>query len=243
MVDLIFGYCATAAILIAGIFIYAVLVSRILPGIFLSPLKGASLNDRGVRKCVFPGGRSVTYEPKLNIRRYISQYVLFAKDGRKYIRCKINDKVKSLKYELTIYDRKDKITDVLIVTETVGDEGLTADVALPPEASYVHFQLQEVNGVEIKEKDPVVYSGKNVFRFCALVFALTLVMGLFTNYVIVEVCDVILGYFKCVPEVNWLPPFLAILAVSALASLLIFSLNVVRPFKILKQNKNKRENA
>jgi hypothetical protein len=241
MVDLIFGYCATAAILIAGIGIYAVLVSRILPGFFLSPLKGRALSERGVRKCVFPGGRSVTYEPKLNIRKYINQYVLFAKDGRKYMKCKINDKVKSLKYEVVVFDRKDRATDAFEITETVGDDGFTAEVMLPAHTSYIHLQLCEVNGVELKEKDYEVYSRKNAVRFISCVFALTLAVGLAINYVIVEVCDVLLGYFKCVPEVNWLPTFLVMLVVSALASLWIFSLNVVRPFRILRADKSKTE--
>ena len=236
-VDVIFGYCAIAMIFITGIFLYALLVSRILPRFLLSPFQSAVRGDRGVRKCVFPGGRSMTYEPKLPFRRYIQEYVLFENNGEKYIKCKLNEKVAALQFDLFIYDRKDKITEKISVSEIVETEGYSAEVMLPAQTSYVHLRLRSVNGVEIKNDETETYCGKRAVAFCFLVFLLTFIEGLFANYVIIEVSDLLLGYFLAVPQVDAFLPFMVILATSALATVLIFILNVSVPCKFVWNKK------
>ena len=237
-VDIIFGYCATAMIFITGIFLYMLLVSRILPRTLLSPIEPAVRGDRGVRKCVFPGGRSVAYEPRLAFRKYIREYVLFTRNGEKYIKCKLNEKVAALKFDLTIYDRKDRIIEKITVKETVEEECFSSEVMLPAETSYVHLQLRTVNGAEIENDETEVYGiGRAVF-FCFSVFELTLAEGLFINYVIIEVCDKLLGYFLCVPNVNALLPFAVTVLVSVFATVLIFVFNVSTPCKFIWNKKN-----
>ena len=240
-VDLIFDYCALALILLACIGIYVLLVSRILPRRLLSPQRVGILCDRGVKKCVFPEGRSVTYEPKLSVRKYVSQYVLFSHDGGKYIKCKIHEKVKSLVYELVIYDRKDEVINTLEITEKMDMSGYTANVMLPPETSYVHLEVRQVNGFLLKENTGETYIGKNAVLFCFYVFILTLFIGLFANYVIISICDVFLGYFVWVPSVDFWPPLLVILAASVLVSIIALLFNISIPCKMVWNKKRKAE--
>ena len=179
----------------------------------------------------------MTYEPKLPFRRYIQEYVLFENNGEKYIKCKLNEKVAALQFDLFIYDRKDKITEKISVSEIVETEGYSAEVMLPAQTSYVHLRLRSVNGVEIKNDETETYCGKRAVAFCFLVFLLTFIEGLFANYVIIEVSDLLLGYFLAVPQVDAFLPFMVILATSALATVLIFILNVSVPCKFVWNKK------
>jgi len=243
MVDLIFEYCVTVVMFVVSIFVYILLASRILPGLLLSPKLGGTLCERGIKKSVFAGGRSVTYEPKLSLRKYISQYVLFSHNGGKYIKCKINDKVKSLKYVLVVYDRKNKAVSKIEISETVEEEGYTSEVMLPPETSYVHLQLCSVNGISLKDREPEIYSGRRAAVFLISVFAMTLAETCFANYIIVFLSDVLLGYFRAVPEADFTATLLVMLAVSFAATLLIFAINIANPCRFTwdKDKKKKAE--
>lgn len=237
MVDVIFEYCAVALIFAASIGIYTVLVSRILPVIFLLPVRGDIPGDRGIRKCVFESGRSVTYEPKLGIRKYISQYVLFEKNGEKYIKCKVNEKIKSLKYELLMYNRKNKACGILEISENLETEGYTSEVMLPCEVSYAHLQLVSVNGNPIKEKENELYMCRNMVAFIASVFLLTFAEGMFIHSFIYEAFKLFLSFDRYVPYVNIVPALLASVAAAVLASVIILVLNVSAPFKLVWKKK------
>ena len=230
LVDVVFGYCSLAIALIAGIYLYMILISRILPKVLLSPVMGGALSDRGVKKSVFPGGRSIAYEPKLSARRYVSQYILFSENGFKYIKCKVNAKVTTLKYELVIYDRKNKAVERLEITQAA-NEGYTEAVILPPETSFVHMNLCEVNGTPVKEKEPEFYSGAGAFWFFIIVFVLNFVLGLIINYLVLEVSDILLGYFQCVKSVDPLPVLAVIAAASLFTALCALFFNLAKPRK------------
>lgn len=232
LVDEVFAYCSLIIALIAGVVLYMLLISRILPKVLLSPVMGGILSERGVKKSVFPGGRSVAYEPKLSVRRYVRQYVLFSENGFKYIKCKVQEKVSSLKYELVIYNRKNKAVDRLEITQAAKD-GYTETVMLPPETSFVHMNLCEVNGTPVKEKEPELYSGFGALLYFVIVFALNFALGLTINYIVVEFSDLLLGYFQCVSSVDYAPMLAMIIGVSLLCALSTLLLNIGKPRKFV----------
>ncbi len=242
MVDLIFEYCAVIMLFIAVVSLYFSLVSRIFPKLWLTPSPEDSISDRGVKKCVFPNGRSVAYEPKLSIRKYIKQYALFSLDGVKYIKCDINEKIRSMSYELMIYDRKNKVVERLEISENIANIGYSSEVMLPSETSFVRLRLLEVNGVSFRKTEREVYAGKKVLRFLISVFLLTFVLGLFVNYLVVNISDVLLRYFQAVPEVDPLPMLLVIFTVSAFVAICLLFLNMSAPFKIVWEDKKHRKN-
>ena len=243
LVDVVFGYCAAAIILLASIGIYTLLVSRFLPKLLLSPVVGCNIHDRGIRKCIFPAGRGIVYEPKLTARRYINQYVLYSENGAKYIKCKTNKKIQSVKYELVVYDRKNTPIEILQISQTVEDGGYTSAVMLPYETAYVDFQLCAANNVEFKEKNVDIYDGKHALLFLLSVFALTISIALLANYVIVGFADMLLGYLKAVPSVDPVFPLLILLAISAVTSFLIFIIHVAKPCKFVWGARKNSEKA
>lgn len=243
LVDVIFNYCSAAIILVCAICIYALLVSRFLPKVLLSPIIGGNLHDRGIRKCIFAEERAIVYEPKLTARKYVNQYVLYTENGGKYIKCKLSPKVENIKYELIVYDRKNNPIEVLEVNQTAGDGGHTSAVLLPSETSYVNFQLCSVNKVELKEKDVDFYDIKRALLFFAVVFALTMAVCLLANYVIVGFADMLLGYLRAVPEVDSAVPLAVMAVVSAFTAFFALSLNLVKPHKFIWKSEKIRNTS
>ena len=247
LVDVIFNYSAAAIILLCAICIYALLVSRVLPKVLLSPIVGENIHDRGIRKCKFNGERAVVYEPRLTVRKYVNQYVLYTEKGRKYIKCKLDRRVENVKYELVVYDRKDNPIDVLQISQTPGEGGYTPAVLLPSETSYVNFQLGSVNKADLSEKDVDIYDVKRAFLFFIVVFALTISIGLLANYVIMGFVDMLLGYLKAVPHPDHRLPLAVMAGISALTAFLALSLNLARPHKFAwksaKKNPKNRKSS
>ena len=237
MIDMIFEYFALIVIFLLSMYLYVMLVARILPKIFLVPGLGAVKGDRGIKKSVFPGGRSVAYEPKLSIRKYISQYELFSENGEKYIKCKINEKIKSLKYDVVVYDRKNTPIGTVEISETVQGGGYTAEVMLPPETSFVHLRLRSVNDVPVAENEESEYYGSGVLAFFLIAFGLSFAEGAYLNYVVLKLFDLIFSFSASVTEFDASLPLVVAAAVGALFSALIIVVNVEKPCKIVWHKK------
>ena len=89
MLDDIFNYISIAIIFFMSFGIYFTVAVRIMPALLLKPMNLGVKHDRGIKKYVFPEGRSIAYEPSLYFRKYVSQYVLYSQNGNKFIKCKI----------------------------------------------------------------------------------------------------------------------------------------------------------
>ena len=112
-----------------------------------------SLSDklgRGIKKCVYPSGRGVVYEPHPSVRKYVPRYALLTNDGYKCIKCQLDRNVKSLKYSVVMFNRKNRVIDVINVSETVGRAGESQFVMLHQQTSYVAFSLNEVNDSRVE---------------------------------------------------------------------------------------------
>ena len=229
MVDLVFEHLAIVLILLLSAVLYVLLLARVLPKILLVPRQGNIRGDRGIRKCVFNGGRSVTYEPKLDIRKYMSQYVLFSENGEKFIKCKINEKIKSLKYELIVYDRKNQPVTTLEIAEGISEKGYTSKVMLPPEASFVHVDIKSVNDTPLDAEKHDIYYGYGILLFFSVTLVLTLAEGLFSNYVAMKLMELVFAFSKHVQHTDEIIPLLVIAAVSIAFSFFITLINVNRP--------------
>ena len=132
--------------------LYVALVSDILPHLFLK-LRCVMRGNlgRGLKKCVFPTGRSVLYEPHPSIRKYINKYLLFTSDGYKYVRCCFDCGVNKISYTVVMLNNNDKVIDVISVTEDVKRHGASANVMLHPDTSYVAVTVSRVNGLVNKK--------------------------------------------------------------------------------------------
>ncbi|MBQ7380317.1 MAG: hypothetical protein IJW70_11650 [Clostridia bacterium] len=146
MVDTVVEIVAHACILLCSAVLYVFLVARIFPHLLLKPKYRLSvLQDRGSRKYVFKNGRAIVYEPSIQAARYIKQYILSCNGGEKYIKCKIDERIRTIKYDVIAMDADDKEIATVRIAEPIYNTGVTKGALLPPDTSYVCVIVKEVN--------------------------------------------------------------------------------------------------
>jgi hypothetical protein len=178
MLDIAFNGISTVFIFLMSCYLYVILTAKVLPALFLRPGFSPVKHDRGVKKYVFPSGRAVTYEPSLAIRKYVKQYVLYEDCGEKFIKCKLAEGIRYIKYSITIYDRNDKAISVLTVSENIIHDGYTLSTLISSEASYVSFALDIVDETVIKSERNEVYPIYKIVIYVLSNITATLVEGL-----------------------------------------------------------------
>lgn len=136
--------------IIISIIVLAVAVSVsafLLPKIYLKDRYVLSnSDDRGIKKVLEKNGVSMVFEPALKWRKYIRQYVLSERQGKKRLLCKIHEDIAYLSYDVALFNNRDEVFDVLTIREKIKDQGYTQTVALPDETSYVAVTVNEVDG-------------------------------------------------------------------------------------------------
>ena len=244
MLDDIFNYISIAIIFFMSFGLYFTVAVRIMPALLLKPMNLGVKHDRGIKKYVFPEGRSIAYEPSLYFRKYVSQYVLYSQNGNKFIKCKINTKIHEIVYDITAYDRKDKFLGVYRVSQSISDKGYTPEVNIPDECSYVHLSVISVNGDVVSEKEHSVYSGIAIISYAAITVIATVAEGLFCSYVAKTVLDIIYNLsngFDYAGTVSFVP----MIGISTLCGLIIamaaIAMNVPLGSKIIFNTTDHKE--
>ncbi len=149
--------------LIISFFLYVVLTSIIYPKIFLSiSYRREDIKDRGVKRYRYNGGRAVLYEPSMKYRKYVQGYILSSNNGEKFIKCQLDERVEDIKFEITVFDNRDKMIKVLEISEGIKSSGVTSAVPIPDETAYVSLSVLEVNGVKIDAQPIASVSYMNV---------------------------------------------------------------------------------
>lgn len=193
LLELIISNAVTFLILSVSIFLYVYTVGaviwRFVPSLTFF---GCDTYDRGIRKLRFDGGRAIRYFPELRYRRYVDSYVLMEKDGRKYIKCKIDPHIRSISYDIIVYDSKGKLLDVIGVCEHIRSVGYTEMASLPPDTSYISFVLRRVDGMFSSSDIRVTYDKKRLL----ISMILTLVVTAFEGYLIGSCAETFLLLFS-----------------------------------------------
>ncbi|MGM9643475.1 MAG: hypothetical protein ACI3X1_00130 [Eubacteriales bacterium] len=178
IIDII-RYLSLALIAISGILLFIFVSACAFPKIFLRPSKAnAEPRSRGIKKYTYDNGRAIVYEPQIKIRKYLQQYILSENSGDKFIKCKLNTRVTSVRYTVIPIDANEKILDIIDVEEMITDAGYTKAVILPSKTSYVNLILKEVNGIMIKDRDKVIFSKASVFTYIACSAILSAIISL-----------------------------------------------------------------
>lgn len=155
--DIIIQIFAGAILFIMSIVMYLFLVGSVFPRFLLKTRYcNSETSDRGLNKFRYPQGRAVVYEPHPSVRKYINKYLLFTNNGYKYIKCKTDEYVTRLKYNVVLFNNKNRIIDVVCVDESISKIGETAPVMLHHNTSYVRLDLLSVNN-DVFEQGPLVY--------------------------------------------------------------------------------------
>ena len=131
--------------------VFSLVHTLILPKLFLKvKYDYDSLPDRGTKVVSEEGGKSIVYEPDVKIRKYIKQYILSERDGKKYIICKIADNVRYIDFDVALFDAEGNSFKVINIKELIKNKGYTNLTELPDKVAYVTLVLNAVNNTEYK---------------------------------------------------------------------------------------------
>ena len=101
--------------------------------------------DRGIKKTLEKNGQSMVFEPALKWRKFIKQYVLAERFGKKELICKLDKDISYICYEIVLFNNQNKVFDVLKVKDLVEKSGYTKVVELPEQTSFVSVVVEEVD--------------------------------------------------------------------------------------------------
>lgn len=140
-------------ILVASIILFLVLMTLILPKMFLKVhYSVGEAEDRGIKRCKYKGKRCVIYEAGPSISKYINQYLLIEGENCKILRCKTSYSIKYLEYDVVVFDRYNEVNKIINVKESLIGGDYTRRVELPLETAYVKIIPRAVDGEVFKKQ-------------------------------------------------------------------------------------------
>jgi hypothetical protein len=175
----VLSYIQSGITILAAIGIYIYLVASVYPWLTMrpAPRKKFPLPDRGLTRVKFPEGRGMICEPDLAVRRYVPRYALLVRDGKKYIRLQVHERVNYIRYDVLAFDRRGRLLDVLEVAERLASEGATRAVRLPAATAYARVIPRKVDGEYVGEGIVVGYSVGGTIAYAALTVVTTVLVG------------------------------------------------------------------
>ncbi len=171
-------------LLILTIFASLGVAAVLLPTMFLKTRHILTApTDRGLKKIVEKNGQSMVFEPALKWRKYIRQYVLAERYGKKELMCKLAPDVSYIYYDIVIFNNRNEVCEVLRVKDLIERGGYTKIVELPQETSYVSLVINEVDGITFPDSTVKKVKAGKIAKFLA---ACSLVV--FMEILCVKVC-------------------------------------------------------
>lgn len=158
-----------SVLLAVTVIVFVVLHAVVLPRWFLNV--GFSVRapiGRGVRVIRETNGRSIVYDADVSIRKYIPQYILSERGGKKQLVCRAAYGLSYLDFDIVLFDNFNKVTGVLHVKELLSDSGYTGAVDLPDDTAYASIYLNAADGYTRKNKLTARISGKRWLLFLAV---------------------------------------------------------------------------
>lgn len=216
MKDILFLACLLPLTVI-GFAIYMLLVGSFFPKKILKVRCAVEKSrDRGLKKHLYPGGRSVVYEPHPSIRQYVNRYVLFTHEGYKYLKCSLDDSVKKLSYSVVMFNNKNEVIDVIDVDEKMGSGSETESLLIHQDTSYISLLLNSVNGENIRRQSLLYCRYKDMGIYTAVVTVLSFLQLVFL-FVALNIVDNLMIGSGVVAKVNALWLIIPALIIGAIA--------------------------
>ncbi len=174
---MILGYILLAS----SILLYLIVMGWLLPHAFLrAEFLTPTLNAFGVRRCIYNGKHCVVYERNANCRRYISRFLLCEGDGCKLLKCKVTNEVKRMRYDVIMFNRYNRVFDVLTVEESpVGN--FTQLLVLSDETAYVEIKIRRVNDEVISKTRVAKFKAGKIMLYSISAFLMTVLTGVFVT--------------------------------------------------------------
>lgn len=150
--------------LIASVLTYVILMTCVFPRTLLkTELVIRTPRDRGIKNVKETSGRTIVYQPSLEYRAYIPQYLISERDDKKILLCKLSPDVKYIDYDVVAYDGLNQVCKVINAKELIDGEGYTKQMPLDRNVAYVSIVVNAVNDVTMDtRKNKPVTPGKIV---------------------------------------------------------------------------------
>ena len=139
--------------LIASVVAYVVLMACVYPYVLLkTELVIRTPRDRGIKNVIETTGRTIVYQPGLEYRKYLPQYLISERNGKKILLCKLTPDVKYIDYDVITYDGFGRVRKVINAKELIDEVGYTQKMPLSRDVAYVSIVVNEVNDSVITQK-------------------------------------------------------------------------------------------
>ena len=123
-------------------------------------------NDRGVKKYKFSDSDyAIVYEPSLEARQFITQYVLAKKDGKKTIKCRTAPGITYVDYDTVLFDCRGKCFLVMNSVDAVKSDRLTEETELPSETAFVSIIINQANDNVLEREDNIKTKNVGIIPF------------------------------------------------------------------------------
>ena len=133
-------------ILFVSIILFILIAVVIIPKFLLKlSYVGLSPKDVGLKIINEKNGVSVLYDATDETGDYIDQYILSKRSGKKVLICRINDEIKTIDYDVVVYNKDNSINTVFNVYEKIKSKGYTRKIELPNFTSHVVILLNSVD--------------------------------------------------------------------------------------------------
>lgn len=157
-------------IFIASLVVFAAVIKSLIPAVSLKVHYSVDRwLGRGIKRYKYPSGRAVVYEPHPQVRKYINKYAIFVNDGYKYLKCRLDRYVKTLKFEVIMLNNQNKVIDVLSVYARMNDEPETKELLLHPDTSYVAINIEAINEEAFRRTIRGYYTVPQLLLYFALI--------------------------------------------------------------------------
>ena len=98
-------------------------------------------NDRCIKRVYEKHGQCMVFEPEEKWRKYVNQYILAERKGKKELVCKVDAELSYIEFDIAIFNANGKVTQVIKAKDYVNNGGITQPVELPEETSYVTINV------------------------------------------------------------------------------------------------------
>lgn len=162
------------------------------------------VRDKAVGRLSDEFGAKMRYAPADSVRPYIKEYIIATDGGGMYFRGEWGRILAYADYELTVYNRDNKIIDILRVKEKFNGGKYTHITRLPQETDYVTLRLLCVNDEPVIA-EPQPFRRQYALWLAALCLCLAatvdLLLWLGVTFVLRCLDDFTMSYF--LPDGTW----------------------------------------
>ena len=138
--------------LIASVALYVFLMTYLFPQMLLKTgLVIQVSKDRGIKNVKETTGRTIVYQPAMAYRKFVPQYLLSERNGKKVFLCKVAPTVKYLDYDVIMYNGVNQVCKVVNAKELIVN-GYTEELSVDSDVAYVSLVVNGVNDSAVTEK-------------------------------------------------------------------------------------------